>query len=362
MNRKSIGIVGATGQVGSGVVETLLENNSYQLLLGSRKIEKLVEKYGNESEAIQYKAVDVFDKKSLISFCYNCDLMINTAGPSSIVLDRVADACMETNTNYLDVSGDKTMKTAIKDAMTKRNSSITLAISAGVYPGLTEMFLAFLMQNNHESIDDIRCYFAGKGNFSETGAYDIISSLEKDEGHGMAYYCNGAIKKMTSGIGSQIILPPPFNEVYTLPVISEEYMECLNDFKITNAHFYNTFATQKMLTDFITIKAMQLFKTEEEKRASANRLMKTYSTKDKSQGFIIYVVWDENGVKRKKWLQSSTNWNYCSGVVAACVAMQMLDIDFTKKKGCYFAQSIIDSKELFNQLLRTGYISMIEEN
>ncbi len=358
MNKKSIGIVGATGQVGTGVVETLLKNKQYQLLLGSRKIDKLIGKYGEESETMQYKVVDVFDEVNMSSFCDSCDVVINAVGPSSIVLDRVAKACMLTNTHYIDVSGDKTMKEAIEEAVAKHDSSISLAISAGVYPGLTEMFLSFLLRKNKESINHVSCYFAGKGNFSEAGAYDIVSSLEKDEGHGMAYYCNGDIKKLTSGIGSQILLPSPFNQVYTLPIISKEFIRCLEDFDIANAYFYNTFATQKMLTDFIMVKAMQQFKTQEEKRASANRLIETYTTQDESQGFIIYVTWDVDGKKRTSWLQSDANWNYCSGVVAACVAMQMLEMDLTQEKGCYFAQSIVDIEELFNQLLRTGYIAI----
>ncbi|MFT9820533.1 saccharopine dehydrogenase NADP-binding domain-containing protein [Lysinibacillus sp. NPDC056185] len=361
MNKKSIGIVGATGQVGVGVVETLLKNSQYQLLLGSRKVDKLIEKYGQESEAIVYKVVDVFDEENIVSFCNRCDLVINAVGPSSIVLDRVANACMQTNTNYIDVSGDKTMKKAIEEAFIKHESATTLALSAGVYPGLTEMFVAFLLQQSKETVDHISCYFAGKGTFSETGAYDIVSSLEKDEGYGMSYYSNDEIKKLTSEIGSQKQLPTPFNQVYTLPIMSEEFIACLKEYKIADAYFYNTFPTTKLLSDFIMIKAMQQFKTEDEKRASANRLINSFNLQDENEGFIIYVVLEEKGKRLTTWLMSNTNWNYCSGVVAACVAMQMLEICIANKKGCHFAQSIVDIEELFNQLLRTEYISITRE-
>ncbi len=359
MNEKSIGIVGATGQVGSGIVETLLKNNTYELLLGGRKIDKLREKYGKESEPIKYQTVDVFDEKSILSFCGQCDLVINAVGPSSLVLDRVANACMLTNVDYIDVSGDKTMKMAIEESITKYDSNISLVISAGVYPGLTEMFLAFLLQQNKEPIDNISSYFAGKGNFSETGAYDIISSLENDEGYGMTYYCQGETKKLTSGLGSPVNLPSPFHQVYTLPVISEEFMECLKDFRVVNAYFYNTFPTSKMLSDFIMIKAMQQFKTEAEKRGSARRLVDNYETQDKYQGFIIYIVWDEKGAKKTTWLQSNANWNYCSGIIAAITAMQMLDINLTNKRRCHYAQSIVNIEALFKHLLSTDYISII---
>lgn len=361
MSKKYLGVVGATGQVGIGVVETLLNNPSTPLLLGSRRIEKLIDQFGEESKNVKYQTVDVFDKASIQSFCENCYLVINAVGPSSITLERVAEVCILTNTNYLDISGDKTMRKAIEEVITKQYSTETFAISAGVYPGLTEMFAAFLLQQRMDLSERISCYFAGKGSFSETGAYDIVSSLEKDEGYGISYYSNGEIKKLTSGIGSEVVLPTPFNQVYTLPIISEEFIACLKEYNIGEAYFYNTFATPKILSDFIIIKAMQQFKTEEEKRASANRLIENSNTRDDSEGFIIYVVLEGNGEKHTYWLQSDVNWNYCSGVVAACIALQMKEMNLVNKKGCYFAQSIIDAKELVYQLIKTGHISITGE-
>lgn len=359
MNKKYVGIIGATGQVGIGAAETLLNNYSAPILLGSRHRAKLIEQFGEESETMKYRTVDVFNEASIQAFCENCYLVINTAGPSSITLARVAEACLVTNTNYIDVSGDKAMKLAIEDALTKHNSPIACAISVGVYPGLTEMFVAFLLRQKR--VERISCYFAGKGSFSETGAYDIISSLEKDEGYGMSYYSKGGIKKLTSGIGSQMLLPAPFHQVYTLPLMSEEFIACVKEYRAANAYFYNTFATSKILSDFIMIKAMQPYKTEEEKRASAYRLIETYHTQDEQEGFIIYVETEENGKTQTCYLQSNTNWNYGSGVVAACVAIQMQVMNGTNKKGCYFAQSIVDVEELMQQLVKTKFISIIGE-
>ncbi|MGM7636985.1 saccharopine dehydrogenase NADP-binding domain-containing protein [Bacillus sp. Hm123] len=361
MNKKWLGIVGATGQVGVGVVETLLNNHPSALLLGSRKVEKLKEQFGEETETMKYQTIDVFDEASIRAFCENCHLVINTVGPSSITLERVASACMLTNTNYIDASGDKTMKKAIEEAMRKHDSTITLAISAGVYPGLTEMFIAFLLRQNEKLIERISCYFAGKGSFSETGAYDIVSSLEKDEGYGMSYYSNGDIEKLTSGIGGKMLLPAPFNQVYTLPIMSEEFIACVKECRVADAYFYNTFATPKILSDFIMIKAMQQFKTEEEKRASANRLIETYNIQDENEGFIIYASLEVNEKTHINWLRSYVNWNYCSGVVAACVALQMQKMNLANKKGCYFAQSIVDVEELIHQLVRTEHISITGE-
>lgn len=360
MNKKYLGIIGATGQVGVGAVKTLLNNYSASLLLGGRKIAKLMEQFGEESETMKYQAVDVFNEASIQAFCENCYLVINAAGPSSLILARVAEACLVTNTTYIDVSGDKAMKLAIEDALAKHNNPITCAISGGVYPGLTEMFVAYLLRQKW--VERISCYFAGKGSFSETGAYDIISSLEKDEGYGMSYYRNGDIKKLTSGIGSQKLLPAPFHQVYTLPLMNEEFIACIKEYRAANAFFYNTFATSKILSDFIMIKAMQLYKTEEEKRASAHRLIETYHTQDNEhEGFIIYVETEENGKTQTSYLQSNMNWNYGSGVVAACVAMQMQERNSTNKKGCYFAQSIVDVEELMQQLIKTECISIIGE-
>ncbi len=68
---------------------------------------------------------------------------------------------------------------------------------------------------------------------------------------------------------------------------------------------------------------------------------------------------DEKGEKKTTWLQSNANWNYCSGIIAAITAMQMLDINLINKRRCHYAQSIVNIEALFKHLLNTDCISII---
>ena len=100
-----IGIAGAYGATGSLVVNRLAATTEHELLLGGRSAERgtqLAAKLGDRASA---RAVDVMNPASLAAFCDACDLLVNCAGPSHLVLDRVARVAVERRTGLVDVGG-----------------------------------------------------------------------------------------------------------------------------------------------------------------------------------------------------------------------------------------------------------------
>ncbi|MNW12017.1 hypothetical protein D3C71_2096000 [compost metagenome] len=63
---------------------------------------------------------------------------------------------------------------------------LTFIVSAGIYPGLSELLPAYAAQAYFDEVERLELFFAGSGEFSLNAAYDIVCSIEEDSGYGMA--------------------------------------------------------------------------------------------------------------------------------------------------------------------------------
>ncbi|WP_270223202.1 saccharopine dehydrogenase NADP-binding domain-containing protein [Coprococcus sp. AF99-45] len=90
--KKNIGILGATGLVGSSVLSAL-QGKGYALLIGARnqyKLQCLKEEFSTEN--IEIIQMDVFIPKQVEMFCSQCDVVINCT--SGYVCALVAEWCL----------------------------------------------------------------------------------------------------------------------------------------------------------------------------------------------------------------------------------------------------------------------------
>ncbi len=364
MKKKVIGILGFRGLVGCGALEMLKSTGKYKLHLGSRSI-STDEKQIVESEHISYQKVDLVDRQQLEIFCRPCDLVINCAGPSSKILSTVAQVCIDNNKLYVDPSGDKTMVKSISDYLKSMQAPPACVLSAGVYPGLTEIFVNYLAEECYDQMFTVKEYFAGGGSFSKNGAYDIISSLANDEGVGLAFCRNGHIEKMTGGLGGSSLLPAPFGQVQHIPLVSDEFLMAARKQKLKEAYFYNTFPNGNMLTQFVMIKASGQYKTEEQKLASAEKLIEIYKRGNKQEDcFMLHTI--SSGQKGGKetgfhtTLICDTNWNELSGTVAGIVADVLLEKGEHSGVCCY-AQEIISARSVVTHLVDVKKASLHQQ-
>ena len=357
--KKVIGILGASGAAGEGAAKTLLKHDDeINLILGGRNSEKLKTIYGSR-EGVIFAKVDVFQDELLNDFVKKCDLVINCTGPAAKVQDRVGKACIDEDVLYMDVSGDKGMYKKLKEyADVKRNG--ICVISAGTYPGLTELYADYIAKNYYDNVTELKEYFNGNIALSFTGAYDIIASLEKSEGEGMVFCSNGSLAKINGKMEYQKKLPNPAGNVNTIPLISDEFLETANKNKIENAYFYNTFLNTKKLMDFISIKASKKFVTEEDKKESAEKVMDIFFDKTRKEYFLLLV--ESEGVKegqehkRKDLLLCEGNWNVITGNVAAIGALQLIKNTEIEKGRIYYAAGVLDSDEVIKYLIQEGKI------
>jgi len=272
-----------------------------------------------------------------------CDVVINCAGPAKHIVDRVAAAALEQSAHYVDVSGDEPFyRLLLKNQHEIQAKQLTFVSSAGVYPGLSELFPAFAAQTYFDRMELLELFFAGNGCFSFNAAYDIVCSIQDDTGSGMFYCCDGAARRADRPVHSVYTLPSPAGRRDAYPILNYEFLAMAQSNPIRSAWFYNTYPNKAVLQAFITIKALEQYKTEEQKRASARMLVEKFGAAGSgADDYTLFhlVATGSKGGKSQQLVASLVypgDWNTLSGIVAAQAA-RLLVQDDQRTSGCFTA-------------------------
>jgi saccharopine dehydrogenase-like NADP-dependent oxidoreductase len=356
LDKKTIGILGATGYVGREAVKTLLAFTDHNIMIGGRDQEKLRKNFPELKAKGECLQVDIYNRDQLYYFCSKCDIVINCAGPSKQIIDRVASAAIDQCVHYVDVAGDMNLYgQLLKRKQEIEEKKLLFIVSAGVYPGLSELFPAYVAETYFDEIDLLEVFFAGQGGFSMNAAYDIVCSIAEDTGLGMTYCQNGEAKKIEGTFHSSYALPCPAGKVDTYPILNREFKQIANQYKIKSAFFYNTYPNKSVLNKFVMIKALEQYKTEEQKRASAKILTEQYGEKKKEANDFTMFHLITTGKKNGEDLQIVSNllykndWNTLSGIVAANVA-RLIARGNQQRSGCFFVAEGVNTANLMSVL------------
>ena len=353
---RTIGILGATGYVGREAARTLLALPGRNIMLGGREPEKLRQFFPEIESKGECLPVDIYNGELLAGFCSKCDILVNCAGPAKQIKDRVASAAIDQSVHYVDVSGDESL---YRQLLTRKPEieakKLRMIVSAGVYPGLSELVPAYVAETCFDEMDLLEVFFAGQGGFSLNAAYDIVSSIEEDTGLGMHCCLKGEARKIAGAFHSSYTLPGPAGKVDTYPILHREFKQMAERYKITAAYFYNTYPNRSVLNQFMMIKALEQYKTEEQKRASAKLLTEQYAGHKAAARDFTMLHLLAGGYKNGKYLRLAANlltnhdWNTLSGIVAANIA-RVLAGDNRERTGCFFAAEGIHVTELMKVL------------
>lgn len=155
---KVIGIIGYSGIVGS-ITCGYLEQYA-TVIKGSRS---------TISDGKNRFQVDVDDEKSLNSFCSMCDLVINCAGPSYLIKDKIAKAAALSQTPYIDAFGcGKTIE------LCKANGGMNI-IGVGFIPGISGLIIKKLAQSGlGDSLYEL--YHGGEEMGGKAALMDVVKS------------------------------------------------------------------------------------------------------------------------------------------------------------------------------------------
>jgi hypothetical protein len=172
-----VAVLGATGVVGRAAVRMLTRLGIDELRVGAREVTRV------EPSALppgaERRRVDAGDPDSLAEFCAGTRLVLNCAGPSYLLLDRVARVALAAGSDYVDVSGDGPTHRLLAGSQLL-DGGRTAVLSAGMLPGLANVVPRLLA-------DDLTgarlvVYAGGIEPFAPASAGDLALSLDSSDG------------------------------------------------------------------------------------------------------------------------------------------------------------------------------------
>jgi saccharopine dehydrogenase (NAD+, L-lysine-forming) len=141
---KTVGILGGSGLVGRVVAELLLADEAVQVVLLARNVERLAATAAAlpGSDRLSTRQADATDSESLRRAFADLDLVI-VAAPLLDYLEVVANACLETATDWLDVMLDTPQKWEFFDSMAQRfaDAARVCLVGSGIHPGLPAVLI-----------------------------------------------------------------------------------------------------------------------------------------------------------------------------------------------------------------------------
>jgi len=167
-----VAVLGAAGLVGRSAVGMLRALGVDDLRIGDRDTRRLAE-VTDGAEAVR---VDADDPASLAGFCADAELVLNCAGPSYLLLDRIGRAALAAGAHYVDISGDRPVHHLLVDSglVGGRCSAV---LSAGMMPGLANLVPRALAGGDLAGAELV-VHAGGIERFSRAAAGDLVLSVD----------------------------------------------------------------------------------------------------------------------------------------------------------------------------------------
>lgn len=327
---EQIAVVGCGGMIGEVICKNLCKD---YIVKGGQRHEP-----GNLSELDHFKwsFLDIYDSDSLNSFCTDCKVVINCAGPEFMIRDRVAQAAMKAGAIYVDVSNAAILDQEQVPVLAANGVNV---VGAGFYPGISGLLLKRVIHHLLDITDHVNCYVGGSERFTTTSLADILTSGYSSIGMTDCYWLNDHIvadrgnmlkKEFVSGIDAP---------VYKKPYLSKEIQELLKQSNVEELHWYNIASSDAMF--HLAVKFYQIqqeFSTKE-----ALKQLDPYLKEQSDEEWAALVI-DATGIKDGKNVRCLLNLQMeksyiMTGTIAAEAARQV--VRTTKPNGIYWAHEVL---------------------
>lgn len=243
-----ISIAGANGSVGRLVVAELARMEVGRIRLGGRRQEALLE-VAKAAPSAEIFPFDLKDQEKTRQFCSGSDVVVNCAGPSSVLLDHLARAASAVEVPYVDVSGDE----PVYQRLLSEKAPPTALLSAGVLPGLSSLVPRW-MARSFKQTESLSTHVGGLERCSTSSTIDMIQSMDgKSESYGeplAGWRCGRKVSKLLHPIKDMEIPFVP-DRVDAYPFFSSESERLASDLGLDCYDFWNIFAGERLINTFI---------------------------------------------------------------------------------------------------------------
>lgn len=326
-----IGITGGYGKVGCQLARELVGMTPYPVLIGGRDADRARALADELGSRVSWQRTDVDDREMLDVFCSRCDLVINCAGPSRNIRDKVALSALRGNAHYIDAAGEE----PLRDLLAGRSSAIredglSFILSAGTYPGLSGVFPSHLAQTYFDAVHSAELFFHfGDSRLSLNAAQDIVAyvsgfncGVKTGRSGASLYYEEG---RVVSGASQPrfVELPEPVGPSYAHPTFIGEMQRLAERHGMKNLRAYLVYG-EAMLRALIAVKS-ETFVDEERERLAAERLVAA-GEENVTPYAMYHVVMKgirrgESGVIRGTLLHEGDHMRFVGKIMAAAARM-----------------------------------------
>lgn len=174
MNKPNWILYGANGYTGRIVAEHAVAAGMKPILAGRRESEV---KPLAESLGLQWRCFDLQNQAALEKNISDCALVLLCAGPFSATSAPMVQACLQTQTHYLDITGEITVFEAIQalDTPAKKNHVVLMpGVGFDVVP--TDCLAAMLKQQLPDATH-LQLAFSGDGGISPGTSKTMVQML-----------------------------------------------------------------------------------------------------------------------------------------------------------------------------------------
>lgn len=331
---KVIGVIGYSGIIGS-ITCKYLEQYA-KVIKGSRS---------TVSDGMTQFCVDVDDVNSLKSFCSMCDLVINCAGPSYLIKDKVAKVAALSQTPYIDAFGcGKTIE------LCKLNKGMNI-VGVGFIPGISGMIIKELAIKGSEK-DLYELYHGGEEIGGKAALMDIVkSSLDHYVKPGYSLENGELIKHNNFDVHE-------YEEDFERPIIkkqcfTEEDMQLTDTFGIKNLN------DMQVYSDHFSVNMIEKLCLKELEGHNADLAydkaieMQKDHMKSRKNWFCIKAV-RKNEEGSETIVIKGNNSSFLTGITLGICARKILEMQY--KIGTKWLFEIMDYDYLSRELQRQGVV------
>ncbi|WP_158300683.1 hypothetical protein [Chromobacterium sp. ATCC 53434] len=315
----TIGIVGGSGAVGSAAA-ALLRVEGLTIRAGHRG--------GATDASPDWRRVDVFDDASLAAFCSGCALVLNAAGPSSLIGDRVLRAALAAGADYVDAYGGEAMALQLaRLAPTRR-----VVHSAGVFPGLSALLPAWMAERFPGRPRSLKIWAGGRERCTPAAARDVLLSTLDGFGRAGAAWRDGRLsaQALAPEDDAEIVGVP--GRVHLQPFLSGETERLAARLGLDSAEWRNIApdgAASRLIARYAGLLALSPDDAELLERGATELAATAQAQLAGHRPYYRMVAemdgWADGGRRRLRAVLRAEDSYRISGAVAAAAALALLD-------------------------------------
>ncbi len=349
-----VGVLGASGKIGRAFVEYLSREPHIKIVAGMRNIKVVPFDVSGNIATVQ---VDIKDTNSLGEFIEKCDVIVNCSGPSSMLAILAAKACIQNRVHMVDVSGNFELQQYLENHIeTLLDHDLTFVLSAGVYPGFTELLAKYMLDRYFPGKAKLCMCFSCCELLSQNAARDYVYSIKRNQSLGMLCYKNNSVEKISKNerLDGEIKQESMFKELY--PTVNPELIKLARASPgIKEMFFFNAYPDKTVMNELMAIRINALINAKSDEKTEAERLCEKFQimTDKYGSGVKAMIFLLDEGKRHLISFEMQNSGNRISGIVAF---FSVLSLGKCQKAGIVYPYEIIDTNKCMELVTKAGGI------